>query len=274
MTTANTSSTTLDVLQANVSLLAEKERLEQQIARLVAVDQLRTEFIARLSHDLRTPLSSILGFSELVLADSRSLARDRERQVKECVEAIHRNGQQMLAMISELLDLTTIESGTLRLHVEDIPLTTLAEDLRAATAPVLDRAVITVSWPDPGRMAGRSLRGDRRRVVQALTNLVDNARKFTPPGGQVRIDLGTEGSEVVMTVSDSGPGIPPEARETLFKPYAKHSPRPQGHGLGLAIVKAIVDRHHGRLIVGESAGRQGLGGCQITIRLPGQGGLL
>ena len=266
---ASPSSTTLDVLQANVDLLAEKERLESQNARLVAVDQLRTEFIARLSHDLRTPLSSIIGFSELVGAD----LRDPDHHVRECIDAIHRNGQQMLAMINELLDLTTLESGTLRLHVEAVPLATLAEDLKAATGPLLDRAEITVTWPSPARMIGRTLDCDRRRIIQALTNLVDNARKFTPPTGTITIDLGTEGSTVVMRILDSGPGIPVEAREQLFKPYAKNSPRAQGHGLGLAIVKAIVDRHHGQLTVSNAGGPPGQRGCAITISMPSHGAL-
>jgi signal transduction histidine kinase len=259
-----TSSTTLDVLQANIDLLAEKERLEAEQARLVAIDQLRTEFIARLSHDLRTPLSSIIGFSELVITDDTKLPR----QTRECVEAIHRNGHQLLAMINELLDLTTLESGNLRLHLDPVPLATLLADVQAATGPVLEAAGVVVEWPD--LVPGAVLRGDRRRLLQALTNLLDNARKFTPRGGRVRLAMDVNAGGARLQVADSGSGIAPEHRAAVFRPYAKGTLRAQGHGLGLAIVKAIVDRHQGRIEVGDGLGSGTHRGCTITITLPAE----
>lgn len=252
------SSVTIDVLQANVALLAEKERLEDERRRLLDLDRMRTEFLARVSHDLRTPLSSIIGFSELLLAEAGHVDA---RQV-ECLEAINRNGHALLAMITDLLDLSTLESGLLHLRCAAVPLTELVTDLRAATAPVLAAAGLEVTWPDPE--PGAQAWCDRRRLLQALVNLVDNARKFTPRGGTLRLAAELVPAGVRFEVADSGPGIPESERERLFRPYAGGSGRTAGHGLGLAIVRAVVDRHAGRLEVLSAPGR----GCTIAIVLP------
>lgn len=252
------SSATIDVLQANVALLAEKERLEVERRRLLDLDRMRTEFLARVSHDLRTPLSSIIGFSELLLAEA---GRGDERQA-ECLEAINRNGHALLAMITDLLDLSTLESGLLHLRHAVVPLAELATDLRAATAPVLEAAGLAVTWPAPS--PGACAWCDRRRILQALVNLVDNARKFTPRGGTLRIAADATPDGVRLAVADDGPGIPEAEKERLFRPYAGGSGRTAGHGLGLAIVRAVVERHGGRLEVDSAPGR----GCAIAIILP------
>lgn len=252
------SSTTIDVLQANVELLAEKERLEVERRRLLDLDRMRTEFLARVSHDLRTPLSSIIGFSELLLAEAGQV----DARQAECLEAINRNGHALLAMITDLLDLSTLESGLLHLCCAIVPLADLVADLRAATAPVLAAAGLAVSWPEPPAEATAWC--DRRRILQALVNLVDNARKFTPPGGTLRIAAELCQGGIRLSVADSGPGIPESERERLFRPYAGGSGRTAGHGLGLAIVRAVVERHAGRLEVDSAPGR----GCAITIILP------
>lgn len=255
------SSTTIDVLQANVHLLAEKERLEQERARLLELDRMRTEFLARVSHDLRTPLSSIIGFSELLLGDGKRLL-NRQR---ESIRAINRNGHALLAMINDLLDLSTLESGQLRLELAEVPLPVLIADLRAATAPVLEAAGLQAEWPAGTQLAGIVAWGDRRRLLQALVNLVDNARKFTPRDGTVAVRAGRGvGGVVRIEVADSGPGIPESERERLFLPFAAGSGRTSGHGLGLAIVRAVVERHRGSLEVDGGPGR----GCAITIVLP------
>lgn len=255
------SSTTIDVLQANVRLLAEKERLEHERQRLLELDRMRTEFLARVSHDLRTPLASIIGFSDLLLSDQHRLI-NRQR---ESLEAISRNGHALLAMINDLLDLSTLESGQMRLDPARVPVADLIADLRAATAPVLDVAGLEVEWPAAKEIAGLAAWADRRRLLQALVNLVDNARKFTPRRGRVVISAaaGDDGG-VLLGVADSGPGIPESERERLFRPFAVSSGRAAGHGLGLAIVRAIVDRHRGSLAVAGGPGR----GCQITLALP------
>lgn len=257
---------TLDVLQANVQLLAENERLESERKRLLALDRLKTEFLARISHDLRTPLNSIIGFSDLIAAEVGGRVNKKHG---EFIAAINRNGHTLLALINELLDLSSIESGQTRMRREQVALTTILADLRAATDPVLAAARIETHWPDPAALAGHTAHVDRRRLVQAMVNLIDNARKYTPAGGMVRIEMGSDGRESVFVVADNGPGIPPGERERIFLPYYQRSQgftlqTGAGVGLGLAIVKGIVEGHGGRLELDSDIGK----GCRFRLRLP------
>ncbi len=259
-------SNTLDVLQANVHLLAEKERLELERQRLLELDQNRTEFLARISHDLRTPLSSIIGFSDLILTGEGGKLNKRHA---EFIEAIHRNGQQLLAMINDLLDLTTLESRRMIIRRVEVPLDELLADLRAATEPVLRSAGLMIAWQNPAELAGQKALIDRRRMFQVLVNLVDNARKFTPSGGRVAVHLEGAAEEARFTISDTGPGIPEVDRAKIFRPYSQRGNtafRGEGVGLGLAIVKAIVDLHEGVITLAD--GPLNGSGCTFRIRIP------
>ena len=258
-------SLTLDVLQANVRLLAEKERLEQEKQRLIEIDHQRTEFLARISHDLRTPLSSILGFSDLILTGEGGKLSKRHQDF---IQAINRNGHQLLALINDLLDLSTLDARKMALRREPIALTELVADLRAATVPVLLQAGVQVGWQSDASLVGKMANLDRRRMLQVLINLVDNARKFTPRGGHVAVTIDSDALESRFTITDSGPGIPEADRSRIFRPFAHRglaAARGEGVGLGLAIVKAIVDLHGGTIVLADSVPGSG---CSFRVRIP------
>ena len=243
-----------------MQLLADKERLEHERQRLLELDRSRTEFLARISHDLRTPLSSIIGFSDLILTGEAGKLNKRH---VDFIEAINRNGHQLLALINDLLDLTTLDAHRMTIRREPVDCAELQADLRAATEPVLLQAGLRIEWQPAEQLAGRIVTCDRRRMVQVLTNLVDNARKFTPRGGTVRVTFDEEGDDAVFAVSDSGPGIPEAERTKMFRPYVSRN----GHaGLGLAIVKAIVDLHGGAVTLND--GPNEVRGCTFRIRIP------
>ncbi|GDY14201.1 hypothetical protein LBMAG53_30790 [Planctomycetota bacterium] len=256
---------TMEVLQGSLDLLAEKERLETERQRLIDVDRMKSAFLARVSHDLRTPLSSIIGFSDLL--NSGAEGRLNKRQL-ELVEAIARNGRTLLSQINDLLDLSTIESGQFTLRREAVEVETVVADVLAAVAPLMTEARLIVAWPEPADIAGRTVRIDRRRVVQALINLMDNARKFTPAGGRVALRVppaNRTGAPVRFIVEDSGLGIPPEDHEKVFKPFFQRSGTSNdGVGLGLAIVKGIAELHGGRIDLWSETGR----GARFTMTLP------
>jgi signal transduction histidine kinase len=259
-------SVTLDVLQANVQLLAERERLERERRRLLELDRLKTEFLARLSHDLRTPLNSIIGFSDLII---NGVGGKMNRKHAEFIAAINRNGHALLSMINDLLDLSTLDSRQMTLRAAAVPLTEILDDLRAATEPVLAAAHLSVRWPDVATISGKTAWVDRRLLMRLLVNLVDNARKFTPSGGTVSVGMDSDERNASFSISDTGPGIPVEERERIFMPYYQRPQgavvRGEGVGLGLVIVKGIVDLHQGRITLdhGES-GR----GCLFRVVLP------
>jgi len=254
---------TLDVLQANVALLAENERLELERRRLLELDSMKSDFLARVSHDLRTPLNSIIGFSDLMIAE---VGGRMNKKHGEFISAINRNGHALLALINEILDLSSIESGHLQLRREAVPLQSVVDDLRAATEPVLAAAQLDVLWPTPVQLERKTAFIDRRRILQLLTNLVDNARKFSRAGGRVIIDMDAGPAEAWFAVADTGPGIAPEDREQIFRPYYQRSAgySQSGVGLGLAIVKGIVDCHGGRIELDSDIGK----GCRFRVVIP------
>lgn len=263
--TQATDSLTLDVLQANVHLLAEKERLEHERQRLLELDRTRTEFLARISHDLRTPLSSIIGFSDLILTGEGGKLN---KVHQDFIQAINRNGHQLLALINDLLDLSTLDARRMTIRRERIQLSDLQSDVRAATEPLLRQAGLHTTWQPTAQLAGRTACVDRRRMLQVLTNLVDNARKFTPTGGKVTLHLDADDQEYRFGISDTGPGIPEADRTKIFRPYSQRgnaAARGEGVGLGLAIVKAIVDLHGATVTLAES---QPGSGCSFAIRGP------
>jgi signal transduction histidine kinase len=235
--------------------------------QFIRQDGERSQFLAKLTHDLRTPLSSIIGFSDLLTAGIDG--RLNKRQL-ELVQAIARNGHHLLGMINDLLDLSTMEAGQITLRREDVALQTLLDDVRAATQPLLDNAQVQMTWPmvadgDVGWF-------DRRRIAQVLINLIENARKHSPPGGKVAVAMAIQGGVVHIEVADNGPGIPEDEHTRVFRPFYRRGVpsggADHGVGLGLAIVKGIIDQHGGTVNLTSGIGR----GCRVAIALPARHG--
>jgi signal transduction histidine kinase len=237
-------------------------------------DQLRSrqEALAHLGHDLRTPLNSIIGFSELMLTGIGGTLNPKH---KEFVEAVHRNGHLMLGLINDLLDWSMVDGGRATLRTEAVDLGRLATDIRSCTEPVVAEAGLAVTWPDPAALAGQTFRMDPKRMMQVLLNLIDNARKFTPRGGFLAVAIAPEAARLVLTVQDSGPGIQRSEADRIFRPYWTRSPLPtkggqerilgaSGSGLGLSIVQAVVRLHGGTVQVDRGS----LGGACFQVILP------
>ncbi len=257
---------TLDVLEGSVQLLAQKERLELDKHRLQEIDRLKTEFLARVSHDLRTPLNSIIGFSELLISD---LGGKLNKKQNDFVSAIHRNGYMLLGLITDLLDLATVETGQMVIRREQVPLQGVLDDLRAVHDPLFAATKHTVRWADRAALAEKNAWIDRRRLVRAIGNLVDNARKFTPESGRIEIIIDSDERQSVFAVGDSGPGINDDDRERLFSSFFQRSgpkvkQRGAGVGVGLAIVRGITELHGGSIEVAAGIGK----GTQVRMIIP------
>jgi signal transduction histidine kinase len=224
------------------------------------------------SHDLRTPLTHLRGTAELALAGDADLQRYREALVT-CVE----ESDRVLVMLNTLMDISEAESGTLQLRREPVLLQAVAEragDLykEVADAKGIELNVATET-PDPLRAAtgamppaGVVVSADRTRLEQVAANLIDNAIKYTPPGGHVTIGVRREGNDALLEVTDTGPGIPasdlPRIWDRLFRGDASRAAR--GLGLGLSLVKAIVEAHGGRVDARSEEGK----GATFTVRFP------
>ena len=246
---------------------AEREAARRDLAaqneRLRELDRLKDEFIALVSHELRTPLTSIRGYTELLLDGEAGELTDDQRQFLAVVE---RNSHRLLHLVGDLLFLAQIEAGKLALEVDVLDLGAVASESVEAARPAAEEKGVTLTLatgPEAPPLAG-----DRARIGQLLDNLVSNAVKFTPSGGNVDIRVGSLGKRAVLEVRDSGIGIPAGEQQFLFQRFFRTSTATeqaiQGTGLGLAISKAIVEAHGGQIEVESEEGV----GTTFRVKLP------
>jgi two-component system NtrC family sensor kinase len=229
------------------------------ITHLKELDRIKSEFVTTVSHDLRSPLTAILGYVELI--ERAGAVNDQQR---EFIRRVRLSVDQMTRLVSDLLDLGRIEAGLDEAR-ETTPISVLAryalDGLRSA-AEVKQLKVEPV-LPDDLPM----VRGDPFRLRQMIGNLLENAIKYTPAGGRIEIQSGAEGDQVILRISDSGPGIPAADQPYIFDKFYRGSNVPEdsgGTGLGLSIVKSIVDNHQGRIWVDSQPGK----GTTFTVVLP------
>jgi PAS domain S-box-containing protein len=226
-------------------------------------DRAKGEFVSQVSHELRTPLTAIKGHVELLLDDPHLTDEQRES-----LRIVRQNADRGTALISDLLDLTRIETGRLRLALDAVNLRILIKEVVASFKPLAEEKNQEI-WVDvPPTL--RSAWGDPRRVTQVLSNLLSNAHKYTPPGGQIRVTARDELSWIRTEVRDTGIGISPEDQRQLFRSFFRASNRVTreagGTGLGLALSRSLVELQGGRL---TCVSEPGLGSTfAFTLPLP------
>ena len=222
--------------------------LRRQNALLRDADRLKGELIAVVSHDLRTPLTSIMGYLELVLDEGPLTAEQRG-----FLEVIERNADRLLALVNDLLLISRAEAGRLDLDLAEADLAVVAADVVEAQRPRAERLELEL------RLVGESVRAvvDRARIAELLENLVSNALKFTPAGGSVEVRVSRLDELAVLEVADTGIGISAGDRNHMFERFfrSRRARKVPGIGLGLSIVKAIVTAHGGRISVESLPGR-------------------
>jgi signal transduction histidine kinase/CheY-like chemotaxis protein len=251
------------------ALLSERKAAHSAELRLMnerLADAMRAKdaFLAGMSHELRTPLNTILGLTEMLTMGAYGALNEQQRRA---LTTIDNGGQHLLRLINDILDLAKIEAGREEL---DLELVRPAEVCGSSLRLVADRAIargITIERHLP--TSAPPLMADRRRMTQILVNLLDNALKFTPPGGRVGLELASdERAEAIrLTVWDSGAGIAPKQQERLFQAFTQAdeaSRLPGGSGLGLALVARLVRLHGGCVALESAAGA----GCRFSVALP------
>src|SRR5208282_6039329 len=213
---------------------------------LVAAEKLRNDFVNHVSYELRTPLTNIIGFTQLLAAGGVGALNPKQL---EYAGFITDSSHALLAIIDDILDLASIDAGALELRLEDVD---VAEAMKAAAAGVQDRlseAAIELRIVMTDGVG--SLRADGRRVRQVLFNLLSNAINYSEAGQTVTLAAMRRGSEIVFKVSDRGRGIPPEMIDRVFDRFETfaNGSRHRGPGLGLSIVRAMAELHHGRVLI-------------------------
>jgi two-component system cell cycle sensor histidine kinase PleC len=258
-------------LMATVSdLRASQERLgelaEQYAAektRAEEANQAKSKFLANMSHELRTPLNAIIGFSEIM--ESGMFGPLGAEKYQEYCSDIRDSGQYLLDVINDVLDMSKIEAGRIRLDFEDLELDTLLnESMRVVSAKAQEKQLELTAKIAPDL----TLRADRRALKQIAINLLSNAVKFTPGGGRVTVRGRATDHCIVLGIADTGIGIAKDALAKLGRPFeqveSQLTKSHQGSGLGLAIAKSLVELHGGRMRIRSTLGK----GTMVVVHLP------
>jgi signal transduction histidine kinase/CheY-like chemotaxis protein len=224
------------------------------------LERLKTDFFANVSHELRTPLALILGPAERLLADARLDPAQRRD-----LEVMSRNARTLLKHVNDLLDVSKLEAGKMQLRWAAIDLMHLVRFVAGHFELIAEEKKIALSIDGPDAMP---VDGDNERLQHVVLNLLSNAFKFTPAGGQVHVTLRIELGRALLTVADTGPGVRVEDRPFIFDRFRQAERGPArsfgGTGLGLAIVRDFVELHGGTVTVGEAEG----GGARFSVSLP------
>lgn len=228
------------------------------------LEEVRRDFIANLSHELKTPLTAIRGFSETLLEEMGS---DPSVALKHA-EIIFRHANELSRLTENLLNLSRIESGKEEINAESIPLKPFVERLvEGFSVQARVKKIELINEIEAAGPAAPTLQADPHKLNQILSNLVDNAIKYTPEGGKVWIRGGGEGG-VCIEVEDTGPGIPKEDQDRIFERFYRvdkaRSRQSGGAGLGLAIAKHLIELHGGRITIESSFGN----GAKFKLTLP------
>ena len=238
--------------------------LTERNEALLSAEKLRNDFVNHVSYELRTPLTNIIGFTQL-LADGGAGPLN-PKQI-EYAGYIRSSSSALLAIINDILDLASIDAGALELRLEDVD---VEETMRAAAEGVQDRLSennidlrIVATGDDVGHF-----QADGRRVRQVLFNLLSNAISFSEAGQTVTLAAMRRGPEVVFKISDRGRGIPGEALERVFERFESlpNGARHRGPGLGLSIVRALVELHGGRVTIESVVGEGTLVTCFFPVK--------
>ncbi|MDI6769350.1 MAG: GAF domain-containing protein [Anaerolineales bacterium] len=234
------------------------EIAQQAIKEMRELDSLKSQFLANMSHELRTPLNSIIGFSRVILKGIDGPVSELQQQD---LTAIYNSGQHLLRLINDILDLSKIEAGKMELNFEDVNIADMINSVIPTLTgliqdkPIKLERIIAADIPN--------IPADSMRLRQVLLNLLSNAVKFAGKG-KITIRAGVENNpqgqpEVIIKVSDSGPGITPENQKKLFQPFSQVDASPTrktgGSGLGLSISRRLVEMHNGRIGVQSTVGK-------------------
>ena len=257
----------LQTFATQSALAIHNARLFREIGdknrEIEAANQHKSEFLANVSHELRTPLNAIIGFSEVLLEKYFGELNDKQN---EYVDDILSSGRHLLSLINDILDLSKVEAGRMELEVTTFHLPDAIDNALLLVRERASRHGIKLDQVIDERLGDYT--GDERKIKQILVNLLTNAVKFTPEGGQVKVEARLGDSAVILSVVDTGIGIAKEDQEAIFEEFRQasgsYAHKREGTGLGLTLTKRFVEMHGGKIWVESEVGK----GSTFTFTLP------
>ena len=259
----------LKLEEKNQELAQSREALSHALEEAESANRAKTAFLNNMSHDMRTPMNAIVGFTDL--AEEHA---DDSEQVKGYLDMISVSSQHLLSLINDVLDMSRIESGKLNIEDGNVNLEELIDDLRMITQADAAAKDLELTF-DTGGLEHRNVVTDKLRLSQVLLNILSNAVKFTPEGGTIRLSVveklpsdPDEKTVYVFRIEDNGIGMSEEFRETIFDAFTRERTSTvsgiQGTGLGMAITKSIVDKMDGSITVNSEEGK----GSEFIVSVP------
>jgi PAS domain S-box-containing protein len=255
------------VQEATAELAQQNELLRRQHIELEQASALKSQFLANISHEFRTPLNAILGYTHMLLQGVTGVVTDPQRK---SLTRIDSNSRHLLALISDILDITRIEAGRMPLSITAFRIQDLVREVMSELEPIIRKSNLTVTarmMKAPGKMP--ALKTDRQKVKQIVLNLLSNALKFTPTGSvTITASYDEKRRMVAIAVRDTGVGIPPEAQGKVFEDFRQLDSSPTrgygGTGLGLSICRRLAQMLDGSIELESTAGQ----GSTFTLQLP------
>ena len=246
-----------------VELADLAEKYSEEKTRAEDANEAKSKFLANMSHELRTPLNAIIGFSEIMAAGMFG-PLGTEKYGEYCND-IRQSGQYLLDVINDILDMSKIEAGRIRLDLAEFEVEPFLDDAIRVITPRADDKQLALTADTGGHIR---LLGDQRLLKQIVLNILSNAVKFTPEGGRIVIHARASARRVRIAIADNGIGIPKEALAKLGRPFeqveSQLTKSHQGSGLGLAIAKSLTELHGGTLSIRSTLGK----GTLVLLRLP------
>ncbi len=243
----------------NITDSARVERaLTEKNDALQMADHLKNDFVQHVSYELRSPLTNIIGFADLLKTPAFGTLTERQ---SEYVDHISTSSSLLLTIVNDILDLATVDAGIVELDLSEINLTDFLDEVSLQMADRLQESAVTLQIDAPD-MLGLFV-ADHQRLKQILIKLLTNAANFAPDGSTIGLKCRREGSDFVFSVTDSGAGIPQDILDTVFNRFESHGQH-GGAGLGLSIVESFVSLHHGTVSIRSREGE----GTEVTCRIP------
>ncbi|MDP9810977.1 signal transduction histidine kinase [Rhizobium tibeticum] len=252
--------TMLTFVNMTDSVRAERALTEKNEA-LRKADELKNDFVQHVSYELRSPLTNIIGFTDLLRTPGLGPLNDRQA---EYIDHISTSSSVLLTLVNDILDLATVDAGIMRLNYSPIDLGDLLDDVSMQIADRLQESGVTLEITAPAHLG--SIVADPQRLKQILVKLLSNAANFSPEGSSVLLECRREATDFVFSVSDRGPGISQDMIANVFDRFATgaKSGKRGGAGLGLSIVDSFVSLHHGTVTIDSQPGK----GTIVTCRIP------
>lgn len=252
--------TMLTFVNMTDSVRAERALTEKNEA-LRKADDLKNDFVQHVSYELRSPLTNIIGFTDLLKTPAAGALSPRQA---EYVDYISTSSAMLLTLVNDILDLATVDAGIMKLNYTDVSIDDLLDDVAIHIADRLQESGVMLEIVAPASLG--SISADQQRLKQILLKLLNNAANFAPERSTITLRCLREGSDFVFSVSDTGPGIPPDMLKSVFDRFETNGRggKRNGTGLGLSIVESFVHLHNGSVSIASPPG----GGTTVTCRIP------